>query len=194
MAVQKLHRVDKSRKDQGKCGRCGDPLPAGTGYQYWVPGFRARYKNVRCLKPECTPTPAERETSKAATILFAQEGFNRDIGALDSPEDIEAAVAEVADAVTEVRDEYQEALDSWENGNEQLQEKVEHYEEQLQEIEYWSWDGPTDYDLCEEHDGREDNVPEEEIQDCGGCQQNRDAWLDDCRTAAEEVVNSVETA
>lgn len=184
MAVQKLHRVPKSRKDQGKCGRCGDPLPAGSGYQYWVPGFRSRYKKVRCLKPECTPTPAERETSKAATILFAQEAFNRQINELDNVDDIESAVAEVAEAVTEVRDEYQEALDSWENGNEQLQEKVDHYEEQAQEIEYWNWDGLRESQPCDEHVDVDD--------DCEDCQQNRQDWIGDVQNAALEVVNGVE--
>lgn len=194
MSVQKIETVKASRKDQGKCSKCGVELPAGTGYLYWSPGFRSRSKIVRCLKSECFPRPSERETSKAVTILAAQESFEDNVGSLDSPDDIEAAVQEVAEAVREVCDEYQSALDEWPNGNEQIQEKVDHYEDQASEIESWSWDGNTDYDLCEEHVGREDEVPEEEIQQCGVCQQLRDEWLEECRNAAREAVQNVETA
>lgn len=194
MAVQKIETVQKSRKAQGKCTKCGDELPAGTGYLYWYPGFRSKYKIVRCLKSECYPRPSERETSKAAGIYAAQESFEDNVGSLDSPDDIEAAVQDVAEAVREVADEYEEALSAWENGNEQLQEKVDHYQSQADELDGWSWDGNTDYDLCSEHVGREDEVPEEEIQQCGVCQQLRDEWLEECRDAARDVVQSVETA
>lgn len=190
MSVQKLHTVPKSRKDQGECGKCHEPLPAGTAYRWWQPGFRARSKYKRCMKPECTPSPAERETSKAATILFAQEAFNKNVETLDTVDDIQDAVREVADAVAEVRDEYQEVLDGWENGNEQFQEKVDHYEEQLREIESWNWDGPDSPEPCEEHEDDEDG----DGASCEDCIEIHDQWIGDCRQAAEEVVNAVETA
>lgn len=192
MSVQKLEIVKKSRKDQGKCGKCGTPLPAGSAYQYWYPGFRSSYKNVRCMG--CTPRPSERESSLASTLLAAQEAFHDSVGTLDDVEEIVAAVQEVADAVEEVRAEYESALDSWENGNEQLQEKIDHYGEQHSEIDGWSWDdGPIDYELCDEHQD-EDRVGEEAIQECPLCQSNREAWLEECRDAAREVVDGVETA
>jgi len=193
MSVAKIETVKKSRKDQGKCSKCGVELPAGSGYLCWYPMFRSNYKIVRCLKAECFPAPSERESSKAATILAAQETFHNLIARQDSPEDIEAAVQEVADAAREVADEYQEALDQWENGNEQLQEKVDHYESQADEADGWSWDGNTDYDLCSEHEGREDDVPEDEIQQCEACQEKREEWLEECRDAAREIVDSIET-
>lgn len=193
MSVARVETVKKSRKDQGNCSKCGTPLPAGSAYLYYYVGFRSNYKIVRCLKATCFPAPSERESSKAATILAAQESFENLINQQDSSEDIEAAVQEVADAVAEVRDEYQEALDQWENGNDQLQEKVDHYDGQHSELDGWSWDGNTDYDLCEEHEGQEDNVPEEEIQQCEDCQQNRENWLQECRDAASDVVQSLET-
>lgn len=193
MSVKKIETVKKSRKDQGKCGKCGEALPAGSGYLCWYPYFRSNTKMVRCLKPECFPRPSERESSLAATVLAAQESFHDNVGDLDSPDEIEAAVQEVADAVGETRDEYQGALDNWEHGNEQLQEKVDHYEGQQSEIDGWSWDGNTDYALCEEHEGREDEVGEEAIQACEACQSNREEWLEECREAAREVVDAVET-
>jgi hypothetical protein len=193
MSVQKIETVKASRKDQGKCSKCGDALPAGTGYLYWYPGFRSKYKIVRCLKSECFPRPSERETSKSATILAAQEAFHDSIGGQDSPDDIEAAVQEVADAVREVADEYQEALDQWENGNEQLQEKVDTYESSASEIEGWSWDGASEPDHCDEHGSRSD-WEQDEIDACKDCQEKREEWLEECRDAAREVVDNVELA
>jgi hypothetical protein len=190
MSVQKIERVKSSRKDQGKCSKCGTELPVGTGYLYWYPGFRSRYKIVRCLKDECFPRPSERETSKAATILAAQESFHDHIGELETPGEIEAAVQEVADAVTEVKDEYQEALDQWENGNEQLQEKVDAYETAGYEIDGWSFDGDEEPRLCEDHEESERGSAA--VEDCGVCQQLEEEWLDEIRDAAREVVDNIE--
>jgi hypothetical protein len=193
MSVARVETVKKSRKDQGKCGKCGTELPAGSAYLYFYVGFRSNYKQVRCLRAECFPRPSERESSLASSLLAAQESFHDQVATADSPEDIEALVQEVADAIDELKGEYETALESWENGNEQLQEKVDHYEDQHSELSSWSWDGNTDYDLCSEHEGREDNVPEEEIQECGACQEKREEWLEECRDAAREVVDAVET-
>lgn len=186
MSVQKLEVVQKSRKDQGKCSRCGDALPAGSAYQYWYPGFRSKYKIVRCMKTECYPRPSERETSKAATILAAQESFHDNVGELETVEDIEAAVQEVAEAVGEVRDEYQEALDAWPSGNEQIQEKVDTYESAASEIESWSWDGAAEPEPCEAHDTI--------TPDCEYCDLNQENWIEEVRDAAREAVDNIEMA
>lgn len=192
MSVQKLERVKASRKDQGKCSKCGDALPVGTGYLYWYPGFRSKYKIVRCLKSECFPRPSERETSKAVTILAAQENFEDVVGELEDTGEIEAAVQEVGSAVREVLDEYQEALDAWENGNEQLQEKVDHYEGQVDEVENWTYDGETEPPRCEDHE--DDNIFPTVPADCGVCEQHKDEWIEEVRDAAREAVNNIELA
>lgn len=181
MSVQKIETVQKSRKDQGKCTKCGTELPAGTGYLYWYPGFRSNYKIVRCLKPECYPMPSERETSKAATIMAAQETFGNLINRQESVEDIESAVQEVGSAVREVVDEYEEALEAWENGNEQLQEKVDTYTDQADELENWEWDG-------EEEPEREEGEDEDAFSD------RRSDWLEEVRDAAREAVDGIEFA
>lgn len=181
MSVQKLEIVRKARKDQGRCGRCGKPLPAGSAYQYWYPGFRSTQKIVRCM--DCTPRPSERESSLASSLLAAQESFEDNVDNLESVEDIEAAVQEVAEACQELATEYESALDGWENGNEQLQEKVDHYTDQSNEIDGWSWEGADQPDLCEDH----------EDEDCPACQEKREEWIEEVREAAREVVNSIET-
>jgi len=195
MSVARLYTVKKSRKDQKPCGKCGAELPAGTPYLYYYVGFRSNYKYVRCTKADCYPMPSERESSKIAPILAAQENFARNIDSADSPDDIAALVQEVGTAIREVADEYQEALDAWENGNYELEEKASHYESQADEPENWTWgEGDTDYTLCLEHDGREDEVGEEAIQNCDACQENREQWLQECRDAAQEIVDNIEFA
>ncbi len=192
MSVQRVHTIKKAQKDQGKCMKCGVELPVGSGYLWWTMGFRAKYRYKRCLKPTCFPRPSERETSKAVTILAAQEAFMDNIETLDNKDDIESAVQEVGSAVREVTDEYQEALDQWENGNEQIQEKVDHYEGQVDEIENWTYEGDGDWELCEEHN---DGDPDDEgVLSCEKCSENRDAWLEEVREAAREAVDSVEIA
>lgn len=192
MSVARVTTVQKSRKDQKPCGNCGTELPAGTGYLYYYVGFRSNYKRVRCLKTECFPRPSERESSKTATILAAQESFHDQVDRIDSKEAIEEAVQEVADAVNELAEEYREAADAWENGNEQLEEKADHYESQASELEGWTWDGNDEPDFCPRHEeGRPDFV--EELPDCSECDHIRDEWLEECRDAAREAVDGIET-
>lgn len=191
MSVARVYTTKKSRKAQRPCEKCGTELPVGSGYLYYYVGFRSNHKHVRCLRSECAPRPSERESSLFSSVLAAQESFHDQIGQADSPEDIEALVQEVADAVDELKSEYESALDSWENGNEQLQEKVDHYEGQHDELSSWSWDGNSEPDHCDEHASRSD-WEDDEIEACEDCQEKREEWLEECRDAAREVVDSVE--
>lgn len=190
MSVQKIETVKKSRKDQGTCSKCRCALPAGTGYLYWMPGFRSNYKIVRCLKPSCFPKPSERETSKIASILAAQENFAEVIDDACDVEEAETAVREVGTALREVADEYQEALDAWEHGNEQLQEKVDHYSAQADELEDWSYEGEQEKEHCEFY---EDEEHDESDESCD-CEEKALQWLDDLRAGARDAVDNVDFA
>lgn len=189
MSVARVETVKKSRKDQGKCGKCGTELPAGSGYLYFYVGFRSNYKHVRCLKAECYPKPSERESSMAAGALAAKEAFEASIDELETVEDIQAAVQEVADGFREVSEEYQGSLDGWENGNEQLQERVDHYEDQASELENWSWDGSDEYEPCDLHT----DASSVDRGECPECMQAEEQWIQEVRTSAEDAVNSAET-
>lgn len=192
MSVQKVTTVKAARKPPGKCGGCGKDLGVGDGYLWWTMGFRSSHRKIRCLAAACYPLPSQRETSKAAGILAAQEAFTANLEGLESVDDVEAAVQEVADVIAEVRDEYQEALDAWEYGNEALQEKVDHYEAQASELDGWRYDGADDWELCDEHyDGDTDAA---EVLTCEACAANRDRWYDELRAAALEAVGAVELA
>jgi hypothetical protein len=192
MSIAKVHTIEKSRKDQGECGKCGKPLPAGTGYRYWMPYFRSNTKRVRCLDAACTPPYSELESGKAATIYAAQEAFEENVKGLDTKDDIEAAVQEVADAVSEVAEEYRSALDAWEYGNEQLEEKADHYESQHSEIESWEFDGAEEWDRCEDHEEADADRDSESVEACDDCQLSKEEWLEEIRDAAREQVNELE--
>jgi len=179
MSVARLYTVQKSRKDQGKCHKCGVELPAGSPYLYYYVGFRSNYKHVRCTKQECFPKPSERESSKTATILAAQENF--DVSGMDSKDDIEAAVQEVGSSIQEVADEYQEALDAWENGNYELEEKKDHYEDQANEISNWTYEG-------DEEPEREEDEDEEAFQ------ARWDEWIEQVRSEAQDAVDNIDFA
>lgn len=183
MSVARVMTIQKSRKDQGTCRSCGDPLPKGSGYRFWKMGFRSNYKHKVCLKDQCFPSPSSRESSKFATILAAQEVFEAQVDDLREPDEFEAAVADVHAAVEEVRDEYQEALDQWEHGNDQLQEMVDHYESAASELESWSLsnpDKPEPTDYTADDDGAEEY--EKELEQ----------WLEEARNEASEAVQGVE--
>lgn len=187
MSVAKLHEVKKSMKDQGKCENCGEELPKGSAYRWYIIGFRSTYKHKRCTKATCFPLPSVRESSLFSSVLAAQEAFEDSIDELEDKDDIEAAVEEVASAVEELKNEYEDALELWPNGNEQLQEKVDHYDGQLDELQGWSFEGDDEPTLCEEH-----VEVGEAGEDCEECEQNKQEWIDEMREAAREVVSGIE--
>lgn len=188
MSVAKVVRVEKSRKDQGKCGHCGDELPAGSGYVWWKMGFRSNYKHKRCLKTACFPKPSERETNKTATILAAQENFEENIGNLTEKEEIESAVQEVGAAVREVAEEYREAADAWEQGNSELEEKADHYEGQADESENWESDQGDEPEWCDLHE----DASSVDRGECTECMEKEEDWIQAIRDEAIEVVNNIE--
>lgn len=48
--MARVTHVEKARKDQGTCSKCGDAIPKGAPYRHASPGFRGS-KIVRCMKP-----------------------------------------------------------------------------------------------------------------------------------------------
>lgn len=193
MSVAKVETVKASRKDQGKCEKCGTELPKGTGYRYFYVGFRSNVKHVRCMKAECSPRQSERESSKVATWYAAQESFEDRIDQATDKDEIESAVQEAGAAARELADEYREAADAWESGNETLEEKAEHWESQADEIENWSYDGDEEPEKCPRHEDDGEEHDSQVYENCSECQHVRSEWLEEVREAAREAVNNVET-
>lgn len=133
--MPRVNVVEKSRKSQGKCGRCGKELPAGSAYR-WIK-FRHGGRRVRCMDPACAFRASDLTQSKMSAAYAAQENAEDSIGDLSSVEDIKALAEETADAIQEVADEYQESAD---NIHEHFEESAtaDECEEQAQNLGDWA--------------------------------------------------------
>ncbi len=127
--MAKITIVPKSAKDQGTCGRCGDPLPKGCAYRHATPGFRGR-KIKRCMKPECGFRQSELTTSKMAEVYAAQEDAEDNLNPATCLEDIRQALDECADRCEEVANEYREAAEAMGGAGTEMEDKAD-------EIESW---------------------------------------------------------
>lgn len=103
-----------SRKDHGKCEKCGTALPAGARYRTFKVGFRSRYQHNRCMSMACTPTRAELESSQMAEIYGAQDDAEANItaAAVGDFDAVNAALQDVRDAIENVASVYREADDA----------------------------------------------------------------------------------
>jgi hypothetical protein len=184
MSVAKVETVQKSQKDQGKCEHCGVALPKGSAYRYFYVGFRATYKHVRCMKPECTPKLSERESSTKADVYRAQEDFEANLAAATTADDVQAAYESFHEAVDQYATEREEALEAWENGNSQLEEVAEAARQAADDMEgaYTAdqWDGPTEEELHDFEASKNDSTF------CAQCGEEEDANAHQ----GEDAVNS----
>lgn len=198
MSLAKVTTVEKARKDQGHCGRCKTPLPAGSPYLWFTVGFRSSFKQKRCLDPKCFPSRSERESSKLAQIWDAQDSF--DVSTATTIEEIEQAVHDVGEQFAEVAQEYHDAAED-QNGNiwnEEAQERGDTLESSADELTGWSYD--EEYSPCDDHAEKVDSDdPEFEVTDegpqydCEACSDAWDTFIDDAKDAAESAVNDAET-
>ena len=200
MSLAKVTEVKSARKDQGKCGRCGTALPAGSPYLWFTVGFRSSYKNVRCTEPKCFPSRSERESSKLAAIWDAQDAF--DVSTATTIEEIEQAVHDVGDQFSEVAQEYHDAAEDQYGNifNEEANERGDILESSADELTGWSFD--EEYTPCEDHaekvevadQGSEFEVTDEGPQyECAACSAAWNTFIDDAKYAAETAVNDAET-
>jgi hypothetical protein len=175
MSVARLHTVNRARKDQGHCEKCGDLITVGDSYSYFTVGFRSKHKRVRCMKSSCYPRPSERESTSKAGPMAAMEDFA--YMTFDNVEDLESAAEEVAAAFREYADEAESSLDGWPSGNAVLEERAEAASEAADAAEEWE---PEEYDGETDDDG--DPVDPEEYQE----------WLDYQHNAAQDAFSDAE--
>ena len=205
MSVARLHTVLKARKDQGKCGKCGTPLPAGSAYRHFSVGFRSSYVQKRCMKVECTPRPSERESSKLSAVYSAMEGAEDELAALRSQDpgtqdDVTSIITTVAESIREVADEYREADEMIGGGGSGATisgERADELEEAASSLEYFSPTAdPEEADVCGEHAGEDHELePGETIEEireaCDNCRELRAAVWDELITEAETELSNV---
>jgi hypothetical protein len=167
----KVKHVAKAQKDQGKCSKCQTPLPAGSEYRYFKPGFRSRVKVRRCMKPECTPKRSELDTSRMSEALGAQEDGEAAIHDATEITDLKQAVEDTAAQAREVIDAYEDAISETPMLEDQLREKIDL-------LDQWA-------DALEGYDPEE--IDDEETDEEVRLQQ-----FEDAKQEAYDVVGSLE--
>lgn len=174
--MARVTTVNKSMKDQ-TCGRCGKPIPKGSTYRWAKPGFRSRTRLIRCT--ECPFRQSELTTSNLAGLYAAQEALYDakdawDEGAPTDTDDLVAAIDDAVSSAQEVADLYQEANDAWEQNsgsvNDEFTEKIEAIEAWIGELEAVEFEEPDTEDPDFDHD----------------------AWVEECREALDNAIESLE--
>jgi rubredoxin/DNA-directed RNA polymerase subunit RPC12/RpoP len=132
----RVNHVDKSNKDQGKCGKCGTELPKGSAYR-WAKG-RYTSRKVRCTGPNCGFRPSDLTESKMSGVYAAQESLEDFLGqwsAADGLEPVQSACSEAAEAIREVSEEYATAAEAMSGAGEEMQSKADELESWASDIE-----------------------------------------------------------
>lgn len=169
------------RKDGLKCGKCGDPIRKGIDRRRtFAVGFRG-WEQTRCMKPECTPTRGELESSAVATVYDAADSIEFD--QLSSLEDLAQARDDVVAALSEVADEY-EGNEMYEI-NYDLQERAEMLRAAESELESWA---------PENDEPSEDDPDSWEVDgnDTGDFETAHDVWLAETQESLQEAIEGLE--
>lgn len=187
--MARVTTVTKSRTDQGTCGRCGAPLPAGTGYRWAQPGFRGR-KLVRCTSSTCYFRQSELTTSHLSTVYAAQEDLQEAIDAWDGEDvdDLKSALDDAAEAAQEGYDAYDEANSEWESTS---GAENEEWVERRDSIETWQ-EALRDVDF---EDKPEPEEPDEDVGADEAKAEHEEAienWVDECRQKAQDACDELE--
>lgn len=97
--MPKVNRVNKCRKDQGSCPKCGKPLPVGSAYIYWK--FRYGGTHKRCTDQACYPKPSELTQSEFLSQLY---DLQERLQALTDVDEVEVLIQEIRDLGSEQLD------------------------------------------------------------------------------------------
>jgi len=124
--------VKKARKDQGTCGKCGEPIRAGDAYRWWK--FRYGGKRIRCSKPECAPGRADLTQSDFWISVY---GLEDDLAAAATREDIEGVVEQIRELAEEQQDKLYNMPEGLQEGDtgQLLQDRAQYLEDWAQEME-----------------------------------------------------------
>lgn len=182
------------------CGNCRRPIEKGDQYRWFKVGFRARYKNIRCMRSECTPRASALESSKMADVYSAIESAEDALDALANgdPEEnnssINEAVQSAAEGIRAVADEYREAAEAMGDAGYEMEEKADALEQAADELESWeSSESEPDLDH-ESHDtGDPDLLPSDVDEvDCDECTEARQTWWDEQVEEGRSALSDVE--
>lgn len=151
------------------CTKCGKPIEAGQDYYTWKFNRGGRYWQHA---DHGYPRPSQLSNSKMAQVEDAVHDF--DVSGASSPEDIKVSLQDVASVAQDVAQEYTDSADniesSWPSGNptsEACRETASALESWVSDLESWEPDNEFD---PEQHETQDD-------------------WLEECRQAAQSVVD-----
>ena len=162
----RIHRVMKSRKDQGNCGKCGVELPKGSSYR-WIK-FRFGPKRKRCASNACRFRGSDMTTSdKISDLYSAQEQIEDTMGPLqDALQDMEPeGIALDLDALAETIQDSMYLVEGAADGYEESAANLDEY-----------FPGSAQVDECNE---KADN--------CRNDQTELESAKDTAETTAEEI-------
>lgn len=135
MSQAQVKTVKRANKDQGTCGHCGVPLPPGSAYRYWKPGFHGRTKYRRCMKPECAPKRSELESSKLVDAYQAIEAAEEEIEKATTVEDVKDGISDCAGAIETLIGEYEDSIQENPMLEDQLREKIDQLQTFVDELQ-----------------------------------------------------------
>lgn len=192
--------VQKARKDQGSCEKCGAKLGKGSSYKWCAPRAHrasAGRKRKRCLDcPSWRPSETTSSQHKA-TIYAAQEAFEDFVGSWspgeeDGTEDIAQALRDAGESIREAAESYRESAQAIEEGfghstyvSDELNEKADEVEGWADTIDSHADDFPDleDFTTEEEVDSEDDDAEPEYVE-----VPDLEAWVDACIEHANEVI------
>lgn len=113
--MARINTVQRAKKDQGSCGRCGKPITPGMPYRWRKPRYGG--KSIRCMDSACGFRPSEMTGSAhLQTIYGAQEDWQEAYARYTRGESDIAALADdlesASQAIREEGESYQESADN----------------------------------------------------------------------------------
>lgn len=146
--MPRINYVKSTRKDQGHCGKCGDPLPKRSAYRYIK--FRYAGKRVRCMKASCNFRQSDLTSSDKLSRAYAAGEYVEDaVGRfvlevhvseiLDGAQNIADAVEESKSEIEEVAQEYNDSADNIEMAFD-YSPTAEECREKAENLENWTYE------------------------------------------------------
>jgi hypothetical protein len=171
----RVKTVKSARQDHGNCEKCGDPIKKGDPYRYFK-NFRSSVRHSFCMKTECTPTIADTDQSKMATVRQAIDDAQKSLEGITEFGDFQDVIDSVVSAAEEVQQEYEEAIEAMPAREEQDRERIDALDALISDLQSAEIEPPED---------------DPEASD----DENNEAYeqaLSDARGQIEDALNSLE--
>lgn len=204
MSQARVYTSPRNAGRKGKrlvCESCRNEIPKGEPYRWFKVGFRSRYKHVRCMRHQCTPTRSQLESSKMSGVYAAVETAESAVNgvawggdAADVVQQLKSALEDAGSEFETVADEYSEAAEAMGGAGEQMKTVADSIRDAASELSSFepSEDEP-DFDTCENvfHDDDGNGIEHGDTAKCDECSDIALDWLQD---AVNEAIDALNTA